>query len=308
MSGTLNTTIPVVVKKRKTRQWMEARRAYFFFIPLIFYTSLWSLIPLLYAFYLGFTEYNGLGRSPVFVGLKNFETLFMLPDFTILLVRQMIFGFVCLVSGTICSFIFALLLNIRSRIKGFFRSALYIPSLAASTATAGIWVALLNPGNRQGINYLISLLGGTPVPWNYSPMWMFFWIIMYNIWKGVGPGAILWLGGLQGIDPSLYEAAKVDGATFPQQIRHITIPGLRYITMYVLLTGIIGAMQMFDQVMFISGGNPYGQTDVLMYKIYRDGFRNFNLGMAGAESLILGFVIIIFAFMYFNVQWKRLEK
>lgn len=306
--GSASNTAVSRVKKQKTRQWREARRAYIFWIPLIFYTSLWSLIPLLYAFYLGFTEYNAMGARPVFVGLKNFQTFFMIPDFSILLLRQILLGFACLSFSTVLSFCMALLLNTKSRLRGIFRSALYVPSLAASAATVGIWLAFLNPAANQGINYLISSLGGTPIPWNYSANWMFFWIIVYNAWKGVGPGAVLWLGGLQGIDPILYEAAKVDGASFPQQIRYITIPGLRYIIMYILLTGIIGAMQMFDQVMFISAGNPYGQTDVLMYRIYRDGFKNFNLGFAGAESLILGAVTVVFAIIYFNLQWKRLEK
>ena len=131
---------------------------------------------------------------------------------------------------------------------------------------------------------------------------MVFWIVLYFVWQRVGPAAIIWLGGLQGIDPSLYEAAKVDGANFWQQVRYITIPGLKFIAMYILLTGIIGAMQMFDVVMFISKGNPFGQTDVLMYRIYRDGFINFNLGMAGAESLMLGIVTVVFALGYLWLQ------
>ena len=135
---------------------------------------------------------------------------------------------------------------------------------------------------------------------------MVFWIVLYFVWQRVGPATIIWLGGLQGIDPSLYEAAKVDGANFWQQVRYITIPGLKFIAMYILLTGIIGAMQMFDVVMFISKGNPFGQTDVLMYRIYRDGFINFNLGMAGAESLVLGLVTIFFALGYLWLK-KRSE-
>jgi ABC-type sugar transport system permease subunit len=157
---------------------------------------------------------------------------------------------------------------------------------------------------NQGLNKIITGLGGAAITWGYSSMWMFFWIVVYNTWKNLGPAVILWLGGLQGIDPSLYEAARVDGASFWQQVRYITLPGLRYITMFILLTGIIAAMQMFDQVMLISGGNPYGQTDVLMYRIYRDGFKNFNLGMAGAESLILGLVTVVFAIGYFKLQQK----
>jgi ABC-type sugar transport system permease subunit len=290
--------------KKRTRLWREARRAYFIWVPLLVYTSLWSLIPLIYGLYLGFTEYNGINGKPVWVGLKNFETFFLIHDYPILLLRQVLLGSVCLITSTIFSFGMALLLNVSSRLKGIYRTAVYVPSVAASTTTAGVWLALLNPAANQGINKIITAFGGTAIPWNYSALWMFFWIVIYNSWKAMGPTVILWLGGLQGIDPSLYEAARVDGATFGQQIRYITLPGLKYITMFILLTGIIGAMQMFDQVMLISGGNPYGQSDVLMYRIYRDGFKNFNMGMAGAESLILGLVTIVFAVGYFKLQQR----
>jgi ABC-type sugar transport system permease subunit len=293
-----------VAPPKGSRRWREARRAYLIWCPLIFYTSIWSLIPLLYGLYLGFTDYNGLGGKPVWVGLKNFETFFLIAEFPILLLRQALLGAATLAVNTILSFGMALLLNVKSRLKGIFRAAVYVPAVAASTTTTAIWVALLNPLGNQGLNKIITTLGGTAIAWNYSAMWMFFWIVIYNSWKNIGPAMILWLGGLQGIDPSLYEAAQVDGAGFWQRVRYITLPGLRYITMYILLTGIIGAMQMFDTVMLISGGNPYGQTDVLMFKIYRDGFRNFNLGMAGAESLILGLATVVFAVGYFNLQQK----
>ena len=183
-----------------------------------------------------------------------------------------------------------------------------MPNIAAVSATTAVFVALLNPLSDQGLNKIIQSLGGKAITWNYSQFWMIFWIVVYFVWQRVGPATIIWLGGLQGIDPSLYEAAKVDGASFRQQIRYITIPGLRFIAMYILLTGIIGAMQMFDVVMFISKGNPYGKTDVLMYRIYRDGFINFNLGMAGAESLVLGLITIVFALGYLRLQTRSEDQ
>jgi ABC-type sugar transport system permease subunit len=271
-------------------------------VPIIVYTSVWSLIPLLYGLYLGFTEYNALGKPPRWVGLSNFRLFFATSEYVELLGRQLLLGFLVLVSNTTVSFLFALLLNVKSRLKGIYRTAIYVPSVAAATATAAVFVGLLNPLANQGLNSFISALGGTPVTWNYSQFWMFFWIVAYSVWRSAGPTAIIWLGGLQGIDPSLYEAAKVDGAGFWQQVRFITLPGLRFISLYILLTGIIGTMQMFDTVMFISGGGPYGQTDVLMYRIYRDGFLNFNLGMAGAESMILGLLTVVFALGYLKVQ------
>ena len=132
--------------------------------------------------------------------------------------------------------------------------------------------------------------------------------MVYFVWKNIGPAAIIWQGGLQSIDASLYEAAKMDGANSFQRIRYITMPGLRFVASYIILTGIIGAMQMFDVVMFLSKGNPYGKTDILMYRLYRDGIVNFNMGMAGAESTIIGMITIIFSMVYFRMVLKKEDQ
>lgn len=292
---------PIVSARRRR----ETKRAYLIIAPILLYIILWNVIPLIYGLFLGFTENNALGSKPVWVGLKNFKTFFHNPEYLILLWRQIWLGAVALACNTIVSFILALALNVNSRLKGLFRTAVYIPNIAAATATTAVFVALLNPLSDQGLNKLLTMFGHAPITWNYSAFWMFFWIVFYFVWKNCGPATIIWLGGLQGIDPSLYEAAKVDGANFWAQVRYITIPGLRFVTMFILLTGIIGTMQMFDVVMFISKGNPFLKTDVLMYRIYRDGIVNFNMGMAGVESLILGLVTMIFAFVYLYFQKKH---
>ncbi len=287
-----------------TRAQREARRAYLIIIPIMIYILLWNFIPLIYGLFLGFTEYNALGSAPKWVGLKNFQTFFRIPEYMTLLWRQIWLGLLALVCNTVISFILALALNVKSRLKVVYRTAIYVPNIAAATATTAVFVALLNPLSNQGLNKILTMLGHPAITWTYSEFWMFFWIVFYFVWKNCGPATIIWLGGLQGIDPTLYEAAKVDGASFWKQVRYITIPGLRFVSMFILLTGIIGAMQMFDVVMFISKGNPFLKTDVLMYRIYRDGIVNFNIGMAGAESMILGLVTIIFAFAYLYFQKK----
>ncbi len=289
---------------KSSRARREARRAYAIMLPFFGYIALWNLIPLIYGLYLGFTEFNALGSLPKWVGLKNFATFFAVPEYSGLLWKQIWMGLLALFFNTVISFLLALSLNVESRLKGIYRTTIYVPNVAAVSATTAVFVALLNPLANQGLNSLITSLGGTAVTWNYSQFWMVFWIVVYFVWQRCGPATIIWLGGLQGIDPSLYEAARVDGAGFWQQVRYITIPGLKFIAMYILLTGIIGAMQMFDVIMFISKGNPFGQTDALMYRIYRDGFVNFNLGMAGAESWVLGLVTVVFAVGYLWLQQR----
>ena len=282
----------------------RARTAYLIITPFLVYLLLWNFIPLVYGFYLSLTEFNGLAAQPKFVGLKNYRDFFANPAYKTLLIRQIWMGALCVSLNTVISFLVALGLNANRKGRGFFRSAIYIPCLTASSVTTSIFVALLESPNGM-IDTLLKDFGMKPITWTYSQFWMVFWIAFYFVWKQLGPAAIIWLGGLQGIDQSLYDAAKVDGAGRLQRIRYITIPGLKFVTTYILLTGIIGAMQMFDVVMFISAGSPYGKTDVLMYRIYRDGIINFNMGMAGAESMILGLITSVFAITYFVVSTRR---
>lgn len=288
-------------KSLKSRR--EARIAYACILPFFIYMAFWGVIPLIYGLFLGLTEYNGLVSRPKFIGLQNFIDFFTTGNYLLLLWRQFWIGALCLIANTVVSFIVALALNVKSKARGFFRTAVYVPAIAAVSVTSGIWVALLDVNG--GINNLLKAWGMQPIAWNYSQFWMVVWVVIYFLWRSLGPAAIIWLGGLQSIDPTLYEAASIDGANRWQKIRYITLPGLKFIASYIILTGIIGTMQMFDVIMFITNGNPYGKTDVLMYRIYRDGVVNFNLGMAGAESTILGLVTICFALIYFYVKVRK---
>ena len=286
-----------------TRKQRQSRRAYMVIFPFFFYIAIWSLLPLIIGLLLGFTDFTALNGMPNWVGLKNFKTFFGSNDYLVLLARQMWMGILCLVANVVLSFMLALALNVKHPLRGVFRTSVYIPNIAAAAVTSGVFIALLNPYNG-GLNMFFKSIGKEPIIWNYSQFWMVFWIIIFYVWRSIGPAAIIWLGGLQSIDASLYEAAKVDGAGRFQQVRYITIPGLRFISAYILLTGLIGVMQMFDVVMLISHGNPYGKTDVLMYRIYRDGVVSFNMGMAGAASSVLGLVTLVIAFLIFLVISK----
>jgi len=293
--------------KRLTREKREARIAYMIIIPFFIYIAFWNLLPLLYGIFYGFTEFNALS-PPIWVGLENFRRFFDTANqYLILLWRQIWMGLLALSINTVLSFFIALGLNVKVFGRSFFRVSVYIPAVAAVTVTTAVFVSLLDPANG-GLNRFLSSIGQAPIAWNFSQFWMVVWITIYFVWRNVGVAAIIWLGGLQGIDPALHEAAQVDGATKLQRLLYITIPGLRFVAGYIILTGIIAVMQMFDVIMFISAGNPFGQTDVLMYRIYRYGAVHFNLGMAGASSTILGLLTLVFAVIYLRFNLRREEK
>lgn len=174
---------PMQHKKRRhsVRTRMEIRRAYLILLPFFLYIALWNLVPLVYGLYLGFTEYNALGSAPRWVGFANFETFFSVPEYGTLLWRQIWMGLLALFCNTVISFLLALALNVQSRLKGLFRTAIYVPNVSAVSATTAVFVALLNPLANQGLNKIITALGGQAITWNYSQFWMVFWIVLYFV-------------------------------------------------------------------------------------------------------------------------------
>jgi ABC-type sugar transport system permease subunit len=150
------------------------------------------------------------------------------------------------------------------------------------------------------INSILSQLNLPPVIFYVQVDWMRAIIIVYSVWRGVGGPMLLYLAALQGIHQELYEAAQVDGATSRQLLRYITLPLLVPMTIFVLITGVIGTAQIFEAVMFLSKGGPANQTNVLMLQIYQDAFSNQSLGMASAGAVVLG--VILLAFSIINIR------
>lgn len=113
--------------------------------------------------------------------------------------------------------------------------------------------------NNGVINNLLKALGKEPVVWQYSVSWGIFWIVVYSVWKGVGGAALIWLAGLQSVDVSLYEAAEIDGAGRWGKLRYVTLPGLKPIATYIVITNLIAAIQIYEQVLFITNGGHMGK-------------------------------------------------
>jgi ABC-type sugar transport system permease subunit len=289
------------------REKRDTRRAYAILLPFFAWFLFTIIVPVLFGFGLAFTEWNGLQGLPVWVGLKNFVTFFSSREYTFLLLNQILIGGFCLAANTVFSFFTGLMLNVPFKMRGFFRAVFYIPFVVAVTATTAVVVALLDP-HSGAMNTLLKILGLQPVVWSYSGFWMKFWIVAYFVWRNLGPTSIIWLGGLQSISQQLYEAARIDGANKIKEIIYITIPGLRHYAAFIMVTGIIGVMQMFDVIMLISKGGPVGATDTIMYRIYRDGIISFNMGMSGASSVIVGIIIILFSVLYLKITTRGDEN
>jgi multiple sugar transport system permease protein len=285
-------------KRFRTRH-RDAMLAAVILIPMIVFWLLLSGFPTLFGFLLGFFRWVGLADSPAFIGFDNFVHFFKDPVYTGALWRSIWLG--GLVTGVtlLSGFGAALLMNMPLKGKGVYRSIWYIPAVTSTVATTQIFNLFLDTNNGV-INNFLKSIGKEPIVWQYSVGWGIFWIVVYSVWKGVGGAALLWLAGLQSVDHNLYEAAEVDGAGTWAKLRNVTIPGLKPIATYIFITSLISAIQIYEQVLFITNGGPYGKTEVLVFRIYRDGFWDFNLGMAGASSLVMAAIVIVITVFYYG--------
>lgn len=269
-------------------------------IPILWWVFL-SAFPLVFGMGLGFCEWTNVYEAPKFVGLKNFIAFFQNEYYWMSLVRTIYIGGLCFIVQMVLGLALAVALNKIQFMKGFFRSVWYIPVITSTVATSQIFQIMLDP--YQGVlnNVLISM-GKDPVMWNLDYEWSVFWIVFYTTWKGLGGNVLMWLAALQSVDSSVQEAAEIDGAGKWTMFFKITLPQMAPIAIYILINGFIGAMQIYEQVLFITNGGPSGQTAVLAYRIMRLAFWDNNYGMAGACSVIMLLITFVFTLLVFRKQ------
>jgi multiple sugar transport system permease protein len=181
----------------------------------------------------------------------------------------------------------ALLLNSPlARCQSFFRTVLFAPVVTTVVAVAVIWRYLFN--TKYGIaNVVLDHLGLHPVDWLGDPHWAMPTIILFAVWKNFGYNMIIFLAGLQAIPVDLYEAARIDGASAWRQFRHITLPMLRPTLMMVSILTVSGYFQLFAEPYVMTEGGPLQSTTSVLYLMYDEGFKWWNLGTASAVAFLL---------------------
>ena len=188
--------------------------------------------------------------------------------------------------------------NVRS-ITAVFRTIFFAPYVFSVAGLTLIWGFLLNP--QSGIlAATLEFIGIEPTPWLTDPNLALPAIVVTTLWWTVGFNMVLFLAGLQDIDPTLYEAADIDGANNLEKFWNITIPGLQRTLLLVIVLQIIASFQIFGQVFIMTRGGPGGATRVLIQHIYESGFRDFDLGYASAMSIFL--FVVMFVVSYFQFQ------
>jgi multiple sugar transport system permease protein len=184
--------------------------------------------------------------------------------------------------------------------QSFFRSAFYLPTVTSMVIIAMVWRWMYN--YEFGLfNYILGWFGIEQINWlgqSSSALWA---LIIMQCLIPFGVGIIMYLASMGSISHSLYEAARMDGASSFKQWLHITIPLLKPTTLYLVLLSTIGSFQVFTQIIMMTGGGPGNATETLVHLIYKTGFRDFEFGLAAAQSVVLFVIILIFSIIQFRV-------
>jgi ABC-type sugar transport system permease subunit len=296
-------TPPVLTRSERLKRWRYRNRhaveGWLILTPILIYFSIFFFFPVVSNFVLSFTRWSGLSGAPTWVGFANYRRYFTDSTYLQVITNTILFSVLILIIQTALALFIALLLNTKVRARGIFRSAWYIPTLTSAAIMAQVTAVFIAPSGGV-INSILLDLKLPPVIFYVQVDWMRAIIVIYSVWRGVGGTMLLYLAALQGIHQELYEAAQVDGATSRQLLRYITLPLLVPMTIFVLITGVIGTAQIFEAVMFLSKGGPANQTNVLMLQIYQDAFSNQSLGMASAGAVVLGLILLVFSI--FNIR------
>jgi multiple sugar transport system permease protein len=283
------------------------RAAWWFVAPALLVIAIFFFLPIVAAFLISLTDFDIYALADLanlrFVGIGNYLKLLQTPPFWQALGNTLYFVGAGVPLSIAASLGAALLLHSRlTRFKPFFRTALFAPVVTTLVAVAVIWRYLFN--TRYGLlNYALGGLGIDPIDWLGDPHWAMPAIILFAVWKNFGYNMIIFLAGLQSIPEELYEAARIDGASVWRQFASVTLPMLSPVVMLVGILTIAGYFQLFAEPYVMTQGGPLQSTVSVLYFMYEEGFKWWNLGSASAVAFIL--FLLIFAVTALQLRGKR---
>jgi ABC-type sugar transport system permease subunit len=280
----------------------EAVAAYLFVLPTLLGFLVFTAGPLLAAIGLSLFDYDILS-PPRFAGLSNFASA--LDDGRLLVVYRNTLAYVA--GWALIDLVLALGLAVainrpmHAALRYFLRTTYFFPVLTSTASVAIVWSFLYNT-DLGIINYYLSQLGLSKIPWLTSSTWALRSIVLLQVWKAVGFNFILFVAGLQNVPRQLYEAAAIDGAGRWASFRHVTLPMLSGTVFFAVVISLINGFQIFDAAYIMTQGGPGDASRTVVMYIYENGFRFFKMGYASTVALTLFVVILLLTGLQFRIS------
>lgn len=263
-----------------------------FFGPALVLLTIFLFLPMILTLIFSFTDFFALNPSLAhFVGLDNFIQIFKDEEFRRAFINTVCFVILIVPLQGLGSLGLALLINKVTYCKKYFKVAFFLPVVMSLAVVSTLWVQIYSP---EGIlNSILGNFGISPQPFINSASQALPSIAVMSAWQGVGYQMIIFLGGLQAINPALYEAADMDHATPWQKFKDITLPELKPLCIFVFITITIGAFRMLVQPMVMTGGGPSHSTYTMVYDIYETGTVNWEIGLASTMAIVFAIFVMV---------------
>ena len=262
---------------------------YVFLAPTILIFLAFMIYPILRSFYLSLFEL--ISGSYQFVGFDNYLSLFRDETFFKSLFNTFIYLIIQVPIMIIGALIIAFLIEEKFiQGRGFFRTAIFLPTVTALVAYSLVFKVLLN-GDHGLINYVLESMGFQGINWFYEEWPARYAIIISITWRWLGYNMIILLAGIQAIPKDVMEAAEIDGANFWQKFLYITVPMVKQLILFCTITSTIGTLQLFDEPFILTEGGPNNATITMGQYLYNNGFRYLKFGYASAIGYVMTFII-----------------
>lgn len=266
-------------------------------LPFMLFFALFVLYPTGVNLYLSFTDYNL--NTATWTGLRNFERLLRDPIFGKACLNTGVYALVSVAFLTSLGLAVAVMLNRSTRAVKGLRVLFLYPYATSMTAVSMIWLMLLDP-NHGFVNKALRSIGLSGWQWLFDADLALGCLIFINIWKNLGYCMLIYLAGINSIPQELYEAATVDGAGELRRFFSITVPMIRPVAFFVLITTMVEGFKTFEQVQVMTRGDPMNATTTIVHQIYMYGFNDFKMGYASAMAVVL--LLIVLALTLINLR------
>jgi cellobiose transport system permease protein len=299
--------LPTAQARRRRLRW-ERTSPYFYIAPFFVIFAIFGLFPLLYNFVISLYDWNPIGEQK-FIGIDNFTRLFADPRFWNATVNTLGIFLLSTVPQLVLALGLAHLLNhARLKAANFFRMSMLVPYITSVAATTIVFAQLFDRDYGM-LNWLLSLVGVDPIAWvdgRYTS-----WLVVSTMvgWRWFGYNTLLYLAALQAIPRDMYEAAEVDGAGSWAQFRYLTIPSLRPVIIFTIITSTIGGLQVFTEPLLLNPAAPLTcgasrQCQTLVLFLYEQGFGQYEFGYGAAIGVVLFVIIVLIAGINFLISTR----
>lgn len=293
--------LPATEKGQRKPRNSQRLAGYLFILPNFIGFFIFMMIPIIMGLCISFTDYNGFNQFN-FVGLDNYIKMFQDEYFQISFLNNMLYTLVTVPCVIIMALLLAVAVNTGIKGSGLFKTMYFFPTISSMVAVGIVWSMMFSP-TKGPINQVLQAMGFENTPmWLQSTSTALISVMIVAIWKQSGYYMVMVLAGLQSIPKQLYEAASIDGANAFVRFFKITLPMLSPTMFMVTILNIISSFQVFDLISIMTDGGPGRSTNVLVYRIYQEGFQNSKFGYASAMAYFLFLVIMIITLIQFKKQ------